>query len=222
MSVTPDQRLQINRQIEGCVAAHRALEGSIADLTDEQAHGPSALPGWTIGHVLSHVARNAESFVRLLEAASAGVAGAQYPGGRDQRNGDIETGAVRSAADIVADVVHTNRALESSLASMTDSAWSTEVAFMVGAGPARDITWRRWREVAVHHVDLGLDATWRQWPAEYVRPELQRLTMLWASRRPMGLTTLPELAQRADDHQRLAWMLGRADIDGVEPAGLMA
>jgi maleylpyruvate isomerase len=75
--------------------------------------------------------------------------------------------------------------------------------------------------VEVHHADLGLGYGWVDWPTEFVRVEVQRLTMLWNSRRSMGLTGLPPEALAADEHRRAAWLLGRADIDGLQPAGLM-
>ncbi len=52
---------------------------------------------WTVGHVLTHLARNAESHVRMLEGATMGEALEQYAGGYDQRAADIEAGADRSA-----------------------------------------------------------------------------------------------------------------------------
>ena len=59
-------------------------------------------------------------------------------------------------------------------------------------------------------------------PNDYVRIELQRQTMSWASRKPMGLTQLPAAAMAVDDHHRLAWLVGRADIDGLGQAGMFA
>jgi maleylpyruvate isomerase len=222
MSPTADPSADLQRTLAGCSAAHRALEADLVGLTDSNMRQPSLLAGWTVGHVLTHIARNGESFVRLIEAAREGGGGAQYPGGREQRNNDIEAGASRGAVAIIDDVIATNAAFDEAAASLPETAWGVDVAFMVGNGSARDIAWRRLREVAVHHIDLGLATTWREWPLEYVRPELQRMTMLWASRRPMGLTTLPDAALRADDHLRLAWLLGRAEIDGLEAAGVMA
>lgn len=221
MSNTEAQR-QVQFDIDGVVAAHRLLEAHVAGLTDDVAHGASALPNWTVAHVLTHVARNAESFVRLLSGVATNIKVSQYEGGRDQRNGDIEVGASRDAATIVADVLETNAALESALATIDPSWWEREVEFMVGLGRAADVPWRRWREVAVHHIDLGFAYRWTDWPESYVRIELRRMTMLWSSRKPMGLTALPSEAMAVGDAHRLAWLLGRASIDGLEPAGLMA
>ncbi|MDO9173431.1 MAG: hypothetical protein Q7V62_01425, partial [Actinomycetota bacterium] len=62
--------------------------------------------------------------------------------------------------------------------------------------------------------------SWRDWPTEYVRLELSRMAMLWSSRKPMGLTTLPAIAVALPDHERLAWLLGRTEVAGLEPAGI--
>ena len=40
--------------------ASERVSVTIADLTDDGARGPSRLPGWTRGHVLTHLGRNAD------------------------------------------------------------------------------------------------------------------------------------------------------------------
>ena len=110
----------IGRDVQGAAAAHARLVADLATLTDEQAAQPSLLPGWSVAHVLTHIARNADSHVLMLEAAIRGEVGAQYPGGVDQRNADIEAGAGRPAAALLADVVASNIRLEASwLSSLT-------------------------------------------------------------------------------------------------------
>ncbi|MEU8615746.1 maleylpyruvate isomerase N-terminal domain-containing protein, partial [Actinoplanes sp. NPDC048791] len=47
----------------------RTAEG----LEDSAMSAPSALPGWTVGHVLTHVARNADAYTNLLTWARTGV-----------------------------------------------------------------------------------------------------------------------------------------------------
>ena len=66
----------------------------------------------------------------------------------------------------------------------------------------------------------SLAYTHRDWPGDYVRIDLQRATMLWASRRPMGLTALPASSLALDDRDRLAWLLGRVEVAGLDPAGI--
>ena len=56
------------------------------------ASAPSLLPGWTVGHVLTHLARNADSMVRVLDAAERGEVVERYPGGMPTRNADIDGG----------------------------------------------------------------------------------------------------------------------------------
>ena len=92
---------------------------------------------------------------------------------------------------------------------------------MRSSQPAAEVPFRRWREVLVHHTDLGDDGyTPEQWPAEYVREELERQTMTWNARTPMGTAGLPPEVLAAPELTRLLWLMGRTDIDGLEPAGI--
>lgn len=211
---------ELARDVAGATAAHAVLVAALVDLTDAQVAQPSLLPGWTVGHVLTHIARNADGHALMLQAANAGDVAMQYPGGMAQRNAEIEDGAARPAAEQVADLAVACARLEAVWAAMADAGWQGEGESVVGRVAVDDLPFRRWRETAVHHADMGLAFTWRDWPAEYVRLELQRATMLWASRKPMGLTTLPAVAQTLPDHERLAWLLGRTVVPGLDPAGI--
>ena len=202
------------------MAAHAELLASLASLTDAEVARPSLLPGWTVGHVLAHIARNADSHERMLQAANRGDVTSQYAT-FDQRIIEIEAGAGRSAADHLAGIATACARLEAAWAAMTPEGWAGEGLTVHGPVAATDLPFRRWRETVVHHADLGLAYTWRDWPSEYVRLELARATMLWASRRPMGLTALPAATVALDDRERLAWLLGRTEVPGVAPAGIM-
>jgi len=210
----------VRRDLRGAALAHERLIVGLAELTDEVALRPSLLPDWTVAHTLAHIARNADSHVLMLEAASRGEIGAQYPGGLEQRNADIEAGVGRPAADLVADIIESNSRLEAAWLAMPDAGWDGEGLSVFGPVPVNDLPFRRWRETVVHHADLGLAYSWRNWPADYVRVELTRRTMEWASRKPMGLTTLPPAALALSEHERVAWLLGRATVDGLDAAGI--
>jgi maleylpyruvate isomerase len=212
----------LDRDRAGATRAHRAVVASLQHLTDEQVRQPSRLPDWTVGHVATHIARNAEGHVRMFEAAIRGEVAEMYPGGSEQRTGDIEAGSRRSAAELLADVTATAAELEAIWAAMPDDAWAGRGITFAGESTMSDLLFIRWREATVHHADLGLDFAWSDWEPDYVRAELTRLTMLWASRKPMGLTELPPEAMRVGDHHRVAWLLGRADIEGLGPAGINA
>ena len=114
----------LERNRREAAAAHARLVAHLATLTDAQAAQPSLLPGWSIGHVLTHLARNADSHVGMLQAANEGRAAAQYPGGLEQRNADIEAGQGRPAAALVADVIESNGRLEAAWSAMTADAVS--------------------------------------------------------------------------------------------------
>jgi maleylpyruvate isomerase len=211
----------LDRHGAGAAKAHSAVIATLQGVTDAQVKQPSLLPGWTIGHVATHIARNAEGHLRMLEAAVRGEIAHMYPRGRTERTDDIEGGALRSAAELLADVTATAARLESAWAAMPDDAWAGRGVTIAGDVVMSDMPFIRWREVAVHHADLGLGYSWLDWDAEYVRLDLARLTMLWASRKPMGMTDLPPLAMTATPHHRVAWLLGRAEIEGLTAAGII-
>ena len=211
---------ELARDIAGATLAHAGLVSGLGALTDAQVAQPSLLPGWTVGHVLTHIARNADSHALMLQAADRGEVGQQYPGGVQQRNDEIEAGAARPAREQVADLAAAAVRLEAVWAEMSPMGWEGDGLSVVGQVKVADLPFRRWRETVVHHADLGLGYSWADWPGEYVRLELQRSMMLWASRKPMGLTTLPAAATALSDHERLAWLLGRTVPPGLEPAGI--
>lgn len=211
---------ELQRDVAGAIAAHARLLSGLDGLTDERCAGPSLLPGWTVGHVLTHLARNADSHVLMLEGAQQGRVAAQYPGGVEQRNADIEAGAARGAAAQLADVASSAARLEAAWAAMTPDAWLGQGESVFGPVAVNDLPFRRWRETTLHHTDLGLGYDWADWPADYVRLELGRMTMQWASRKPMGLTTLPEAAMALPEAHRVAWLTGRAVVAGLDPAGV--
>ena len=211
------------RDVERVGEAHRALVGHLDEMSGgsgADARLPSLLPDWTRGHLLTHIARNADSFVRVLEAARRGEVVTQYAGGFTSRNADIEAGAPRDWAALVADVRSSAAALEEVFA--TQERWDLAMTNSSGESvPHGDLPNRRLREVLVHHADLGDDGfTPEQWPPDYVREELRRMEMLYNARQPMGATGLPEAAKQAPPLQRLCWLLGRRDIEGLPPAAI--
>src|SRR5688572_32614790 len=58
--------------IDGCQAAHSGLATAINDVQVAVVRQPSILPDWTVGHVLTQLARNAEAMVRRIEEATRG------------------------------------------------------------------------------------------------------------------------------------------------------
>ena len=211
----------LDRDRAGATRAHARVIQALGDLGDSDIIRPSRLPGWTVGHAATHLARNADGHRLMLDAAIRDEIGHMYPGGREQRAADIEAGSQRSAAAIADDVSTSAAQLEATWAVLSEHAWSGHGVTIAGETTMRDLPFIRWREVAVHHADLGIGYSWSDWDDDYVRLDLVRLTMLWASRKPMGLTGLPRQAMSVTPHHRLAWLLGRAQIDGLSPAEIM-
>ena len=203
---------ELDETIAGCAAAHQRLLADLDELPDDEARSPSLLPDWSIGHVLTHVARNADSFVRIIEGAGRGEVLDQYEGGLVSRAADIEAGAGRDAGVLVDDVRRSIWRLESAWASAPAETW--DGAGRVANGDlvrCADLPFRRWREVEVHHADLGRPGfTFDDWSAGYVRRELRLQTMVLKSRLPMGVgTELPPAALALTPNRRVAWLLGR-------------
>ena len=188
--------------IEGCAAAQAALLAGLGDLRDSVARGPSRLPGWSVGHLLTHIARNADSVVWRLEGAAAGELRDQYPGGLEQRTRDIEAGSGRPASELVLDVRRTGDAVERVMAELSPAAWDAPSRTSKGVvETSRDAVLSRWREVVVHHGDLGLGPV--SFPPALVQAWLPR--------------ELPNLAARTDPASLLAWVIGRGDPPTLSP-----
>jgi len=216
---------ELDRDVAGCAAAHQRLLAALDPLVgrpgDDPARRPSLVPGWTVGHVLTHLARQADSQIRVIDGAERGEVVEAYEGGLAARAAAIEAGSPRGVDELVDDLRRSIWRLEQRWATTTEVGWAGSGLTPAGPVAVVELPFRRWREVEVHHADLGLGYGPADWPAEYVRVELQRMSMLWASRRPMGMTELPEAAMRLAPHERLAWLLGRAHPAGLPDAGLL-
>lgn len=133
-------------------ATQRVLQ-TAGSLDDAGMAAPSLLPGWTRAHVLTHLARQADSLVNLLTAARTGEDIPQYASAA-ARNADIEAGAGRPSAEVVADLRATAARLADAASAMPPEAWAAVVRTIRGPRVAATLPWGRLREVEVHHVDL--------------------------------------------------------------------
>jgi len=221
-------------------AATGRLVRTAEALSDEQAREPSLLPGWTRGHVLTHVARNADGLRNLLTWALTGVETPQYPS-PDARNAQIQEGAGRPAAELAADVASSGRQFAELARELSREAWAVEVHGLKGpAHPAWFTLHRRLFEVEVHHVDLAAGYEAADWPDWFVAEQLYRVTATFDANADTPAAVLadtdagrqyvlrPELLRDAPARTiagpgcaLLAWLLGRdAGVAlTVEPAG---
>jgi len=121
---------------------------------------PSALPDWTVGHVLTHVARNADAYTNLLTWARTGVETAPYATPTARAEG-IEAGFGRPLAEQIADIRESHERFADAAAAMPAQAWTFFLPW-TGASAAA-VPWARLREVEVHNVDLGAAYTPEDW-----------------------------------------------------------
>ena len=119
---------------------------------------------------------------------------------------------VARRASFVDDVHDTSSAFIAAAAQLNANEWAEGSGLAAfGVISVSEIPFRRRREVIVHHSDLDLDGPedWFGWPSDFVRLELQRMTMQLARTHPMGVATLPPAAQAAPAALQLAWLFGR-------------
>jgi maleylpyruvate isomerase len=211
--------------------ATERLLASIDGLDDATVRRPSTLPGWDRAMVLTHLARNADGTVRMLEGARRGEVVHQYAHGREGRIADIEAGRGRGAADAAADLGAASARLAEACAALQPGDWDREAEAFAGVvGDRRFPVWHtlasRRREVEVHHGDLDLGYGPGNWPADFVTVELDlvaadlgRRLAPRAALRIVATDGLGEWRAGPEDGeetlvgapggQLLAWLLGR-------------
>jgi maleylpyruvate isomerase len=209
---------------------------SVGRLDPADVPGPSLLPGWSRGHVITHLARNADSLVNLLTWARTGDETPQYAS-PEQRNADIEAGAGRPLDEQRADLEHASASFEDAAAALPGDRWSALVRFRTGRPvPAAHVPWARLRELEIHYVDLDAGYTPAHWEAEFVRRLLDEQAVALTRR-----GDFPAVRLRADDLPRTweigtggpvvtgpaaglaAWLIGRSNGDGLtrQPTGAL-
>ncbi|MBL7256680.1 maleylpyruvate isomerase family mycothiol-dependent enzyme [Paractinoplanes lichenicola] len=131
-----------------------------ADLDPAAVGTPSRLPGWTVGHVLTHVARNADALTNLLTWARTGVETPPYASPQ-ARDAGIEEGAGRPLREQLEDIRAAHDRFADAGAAMPAGAWAFPLPWLGQSAAA--VPWTRLREVTVHHVDLGAAYTPADW-----------------------------------------------------------
>lgn len=134
---------------------------------------PSLLPGWSRGHVVAHLALNAEGFTRALRTKDDAQPQPVYDSD-EARNGDIDALAAEGTAAI--------SRLESAVDELAEALAASDglgTVERIPGGPTfevADLVVTRRREVEVHHADLGLSYTAHDWPADFAAAMLDLVT----------------------------------------------
>lgn len=157
------------QEIVAVESAFGQLLDGLADVSDALVRGPSYLPGWTRGHILTHLARNADGNRNIVEGALHGEERQQYPGGSSQRAGEVEAGASRNAAKQMADLVQSQRELVAAWRLLTPEQWSSTGVWLIAGRRMIDVGLRaRRREVLVHLIDLDVGVSPSDLPADFL------------------------------------------------------
>jgi maleylpyruvate isomerase len=218
------------------MATERLLRTAMA-LSDAEMRDPSLLPGWTRGHVLTHIARNADGLVNLLRWARTGTKIPMYASA-ESRSADVEAGSGRPAASLAADVRESAAVFAAEAAAQPDEAWTEQVRALYGPPfPAIGVLGHRLSEVEIHHVDLAAGYGPGDWPEDFLIEALPRVALSFTGRddAPRCLVSAegskdsfrigpeqdgaeqegPPVIIHGQPADLLAWLLGRGSGDGL-------
>src|SRR5260370_1545433 len=154
----------LSRHLGWMAECHRYFLARLAQVSDDELSAPSALPGWTGRHILSHVGHNARALGRLAHWAATGEPTPMYSG-LTARAAEIALGA-RWDADRLRSFVEVEQdALAAAFERLDAGHWATEVVTAQGRHvTAAALPWLRTREVWVHAADLRGAADFPDFP----------------------------------------------------------
>ncbi|GHI08551.1 mycothiol maleylpyruvate isomerase [Streptomyces cellostaticus] len=206
-------------------ATERLLTAAAA-LDNASLAEPSRLPGWTRGHVLAHLARNADALVNVLE-------GRPMYASAEVRDADIERDAPRPLDVQLADVRESAGRFREAGAAPAD--WTRTVELRNGVtDSASRVPFRRWGEVELHHVDLGIGYELEDLPAEFTEREIDFLTRRFSGHPDVAATRVtdgrhawttgreasePEVTVSGAPADLLGWLAGRREGAALKAAG---
>ena len=203
-------------------------------LGDDDLREPSALPGWSRAHVVSHFSRNARALINLLDWARTGVATPMYPSVEARAEG-IEEGAHQTGPTCEPRRTVRRGSCRTRAAAMAVDAWDGEIRTALGrATTGAEVPWMRVRETWVHTIDLDAGARVEQIPDEIAVALIDEVTATLSSR-----DECPGVLLRATDTSRdwtmgpsegvvtlrgsqaaiLGWVIGRSRGDGLHASG---
>lgn len=212
----------------------QALLATVDAMAPEDLAGDSLLPEWSRGHVLAHIAGNAEGLGRRARFAIDGVPRAMYES-LDSRSADVEWRASRSREQHREALAATHADLRRDLEGIPAVRYDDEIELRPGILlRVGQIPLLRLQEVCIHHADLGLASyTWRDWPGAMVEQVLPRVIATFRSRDAFPIAWIEIDGKRVamEEGQAgasgvsgaalpvLAWLTGRSDGEGLTPTG---
>ncbi|MET7714920.1 maleylpyruvate isomerase family mycothiol-dependent enzyme [Streptomyces sp. NPDC005407] len=199
-----------------------------AGLDDSGAAAQSRLPGWSRGHVLAHLSRNADALVNVLEGRPMYVSA-------EAREADIERDAHRPLAAQLADVRESAVRFQSACEVPADWRRTVELRNGITDAAAR-VPFRRLVEVELHHVDLDIGYELENLPEEFTDREIAFLAHRFSGRADVPPTRIVAAGKGSGEWHTggtegapatvtgpapalLGWLAGRRDGADLDTAG---
>lgn len=169
--------MPIDEELESLHHSDQRLLRTVDSLSAEEWRDPSLLPGWSRAHVVAHLALNAEGIAGALEGLTTGEQVPVYPS-QEARTAGIHELAQEDTAAVRERLFAATQRLRDLLERLTPDQWESAVNRLPEGPvlPASEIVGTRQREVEVHHADLGLDYTHRDWPIAFATALLDSAT----------------------------------------------
>ncbi|MEV7415059.1 maleylpyruvate isomerase family mycothiol-dependent enzyme [Streptomyces sp. NPDC089919] len=145
---------------------------AVAKLDNAALAEESHLPGWTRGHILAHLARNADALVNVFEGRPMYASG-------ETRDADIERDAGRTLEEHLTDLRDSGARFLATTEPEQD--WQRTVELRNGVtDTASRVPFRRLVEVELHHVDLNIGYELADLPDEFAEREIAFLADRWS------------------------------------------
>ncbi|NUV85990.1 maleylpyruvate isomerase family mycothiol-dependent enzyme [Streptomyces sp. KAI-26] len=203
------------------------LLGGVGKWDEATLAEPSRLPGWSRGHVLAHLSRNADALGNVLR-------GLPMYASSETRDADIASGATRSPAEQLADLRESADGFQAVAAEPAD--WSRTVTLRNGVtDSASRVPFRRLIELEIHHVDLDIGYELEDLPAGFTEREIVFLTDRFTGHPDVPATTVtaedgrtwttgggaegPAVSVRGTAADLLGWLAGRRDGSALTVTG---
>lgn len=187
---------------------------------------PSRLPGWSRGHVLAHLSRNADALVNVLQ-------GRPMYASSETRDQDIDRDAPRPLDEQLADLRDSAAGFLQAAAGIAD--WARTVTLRNGVtDTASRIPFRRLIEVELHHVDLGIGYELEDLSDDFVTRENDFLAQRFTGHPDVVATTVVAggrtwttgggaeggpVVVRGTAPELLGWLSGRRDGSALTTEG---
>ena len=186
VSASPHERTAMSRLLTLLPVLDQETDRLLATVRgfgDDDVRRPSLLPGWTRGHLLTHIARSGDVLRGLAEGIVSGVPATGYASD-EARNAAIDAGADRPAHDLAADVAASATAFRAALLAVPETAADELLRLRPGVEfPARTLPVLRLVEVVLHHTDLDAGYTSQDWPSAFTTLKLAEPQATWRAER---------------------------------------